>query len=447
MSETSAVITVENVAKKFVFQSGKAGDLREKFAFLRRQNRTAREDFWALKDVSFAVRPGEPVGVVGHNGSGKSTLLKILNGILQPTTGQVRVTGRVGALIEVGAGFHPDLTGRENVYLNGAILGLSRRDIAARFDRIVAFAGLEKFIDTPVKRYSSGMYMRLGFAVAAHTDPEILLIDEVLAVGDAQFQNKCLRFLKEFVKNGGAVLFVSHAMNQVAELCETCVWLDYGQVRSIGPTADTIENYMELVRQREEEEFKRLFPAEWARREAEAHERAESERQSREARDAERMGIRVSLPVRVLRVETCDAGSTPLETLISGETMTVRIVYEAERTISRAVVGIGINRLRDRLVCYGPNTREDKIPLTIAPGIGSIEITFPNLPLLAETYSIDVAILEGDETLYYREEAATFHVTDRLGERGVCRLPHRWQHKPASPQSEPSEPAVAHTAG
>ena len=218
MSDADAIIQVTDVWKRFTIRTGQVGDLRERFNALRAPKKEAIPEsiFWALKDVSFSVGPGQSLGIVGHNGSGKSTLLKLLTGILKPTQGEVKMKGRVGALIEVGAGFHPDLSGRENIFLNGSILGLSRREIERKFDDIVAFAGLEKFVDTPVKRYSSGMYMRLGFAVAAHTDPDILLIDEVLAVGDTFFQRKCLRHLENFVKKGGAVVFVSHAMTQVS---------------------------------------------------------------------------------------------------------------------------------------------------------------------------------------------------------------------------------------
>jgi lipopolysaccharide transport system ATP-binding protein len=203
----------------------------------------AGEDLWALKEVTFEVPPGEVLGVIGRNGSGKSTLLKVLSQVTDPTEGQARVRGRVGSLLEVGAGFHHDLTGRENVYLNGAILGLSRREIRDRFDAIVSFAEVEEFIDTPVKRYSSGMQARLAFAVAAHLDTDVLLVDEVLAVGDAAFQKKCLFKMEETAARGRTVLLVSHQMGQIRRLCTRALWLDAGRVRDLGPVAQVTGGY------------------------------------------------------------------------------------------------------------------------------------------------------------------------------------------------------------
>ena len=197
----------------------------------KQQERQDIEEFWALKDISFEVKQGDCVGIIGRNGAGKSTLLKILSRITEPTKGKISITGRVASLLEVGTGFHPELTGRENIYLNGAILGMSRLEIKRKFDEIVAFSEVEKFLDTPVKHFSSGMYMRLAFAVAAHLEPEILVVDEVLAVGDAQFQKKCLGKMSEVAKEGRTVLFVSHNMNAVEQLCDTCIMIDKGSIK------------------------------------------------------------------------------------------------------------------------------------------------------------------------------------------------------------------------
>ena len=196
-----------------------------------------RETFWALKDISFEVKDGEVLGIIGRNGAGKSTLLKILSRITKPTTGSADVYGRVGSLLEVGTGFHPELTGRENIFLNGAILGMTRREIQRRFDEIVAFAEVEQFLDTPVKRYSSGMYMRLAFAVAAHLEPEILVVDEVLAVGDAAFQKKCLGKMSDVAHSGRTVLFVSHNLAAVERICDTAVFLQNGRIAATGTTS------------------------------------------------------------------------------------------------------------------------------------------------------------------------------------------------------------------
>jgi lipopolysaccharide transport system ATP-binding protein len=259
-------ISIENLSKSYKIAHGRGGlpayrtlhdDLinlpRRLVARLRRTGKSTSETFWALKDVSFEVKEGEVVGIIGHNGAGKSTLLKILNRITEPTSGTASIYGRVGALLEVGTGFHPELTGRENIFMNGAILGMTRAEIRRKFDEIVAFAEIEKFLDTPVKRYSSGMYVRLAFAVAAHLDPEILLIDEVLAVGDADFQQKCFGKMEQVTRTEGrTVLFVSHGLGAVAQLCTKTIWIDHGVIRSAGPSSNVIADYMTTDGQRGE---------------------------------------------------------------------------------------------------------------------------------------------------------------------------------------------------
>jgi len=206
-----------------------------------------QQEFWALRDVSFEIRKGEAVGIIGHNGAGKSTMLKHLSGIMRPTTGRIEVKGRLSALIEVGAGFHPDLTGRENVFLNGVILGMSRAEIRRKFDEIVDFAGLADFIDTPVKRYSSGMFTRLGFSVAAHMEPDVLIIDEVLSVGDYAFQSRGIAKMRSIVSSGATVVFVSHNLGAVADLCSRCLLMGHGQLAQDGPTSNVIQSYMKQI--------------------------------------------------------------------------------------------------------------------------------------------------------------------------------------------------------
>src|SRR5579872_4956206 len=203
-----------------------------------------KREFWAVQDLSFEVRHGEAFGIIGHNGAGKSTALKMLSRIMKPTKGQMVVNGRLSALIEVSAGFHPDLTGRENIFLNGTILGMSKREIQSKLDQIIAFSGIEEFIDTPVKRYSSGMYARLGFSVAAHVDPEVLIVDEVLSVGDSLFQQRCIERMQEVIRGGAAVLFVSHNLKSVAEFCDRGMLLDHGRVLVTGPTQEVISSYL-----------------------------------------------------------------------------------------------------------------------------------------------------------------------------------------------------------
>jgi lipopolysaccharide transport system ATP-binding protein len=251
------IIEVENVSKRYKLGQFNARTLRDEVEqFLRRLRRKNKEDgvphalaetseFWALKDVSFFVQPGEVVGIIGRNGAGKSTLLKILSRVTEPTSGEIRIRGRVASLLEVGTGFHPELTGRENIYLNGTILGMTKAEVRAKFDEIVAFAEIEKFLDTPVKRYSSGMHVRLAFAVAAHLEPEILIVDEVLAVGDMIFQQKCLGKMKEVSRSGGrTVLFVSHNMGAIQSLCHSAMVLERGHIAFKGPTEEAVRSYL-----------------------------------------------------------------------------------------------------------------------------------------------------------------------------------------------------------
>jgi lipopolysaccharide transport system ATP-binding protein len=262
------IIRVENLSKQFRINGERPGvrydtlresltrAVRSPLARWRGNGKAAADTIWALKDVSFDVMPGEIMGIVGPNGAGKSTLLSILTRILEPTSGRAELYGRVASLLEVGTGFHPDLSGRENIYLNGAVLGMKRREISARFDEIVAFAEVERFIDTPVKRYSSGMYVRLAFAVAAHLDPDILIVDEVLAVGDAAFQQKCLGKMDDVSHNGRTILFVTHNLGMITRLCERAILLQGGHVEMIDAAAAVVDSYNATWRDRQKKPSK-----------------------------------------------------------------------------------------------------------------------------------------------------------------------------------------------
>jgi len=271
------------------------------------------EEFWAVKDLSFEVRRGEALGVIGANGAGKSTTLKLLTRILQPTHGEIKVKGRISALIEVGAGFHPDLTGRENVYLNGAILGMKRAEVKRKFDEIVAFSGLEDFIDTPVKRYSSGMYARLGFAVAAHVDPDILIVDEVLSVGDMKFQEKCLDKMLSLPAKGTTVIFVSHNFAAVTALCPSAALLVKGQLKTVGPTSDVMLAYMQSMQQVSEE---------------------------------------TSLEGPIRRVYLCHPDGSVAERLIPGNRASLRFQVDASLPLQQCLLSFIVKRITDGLhVC------------------------------------------------------------------------------------------------
>ena len=248
----TAVVELASISKRYRLSHEKARSLQEVWLGLFKGKRSGRvEEFWALRDVSLHIRPGESVALIGPNGAGKSTALKIIARIIDPTQGMVRVNGRMSALIELGAGFHSDLTGRENVFLNGSILGFSRQEMRARFDEIVSFAELEQFIDAELKRWSTGMVMRLGFAIATSVNPDILITDEILAVGDESFQRKCLRRIRTFREEGGTILFVSHDMHAVRDLCQRSVWLDHGVAQMDGPTQEVVAGYLASGRKQE----------------------------------------------------------------------------------------------------------------------------------------------------------------------------------------------------
>lgn len=243
-----AAVSFKGVSKRFTLHHERPRTLQELTIGLFGGDRGRSEELWALKDIDFEVEEGESLGIIGPNGAGKSTILKLVAGIMRPTSGEIMIRGKVSPLLELGAGFHHDLTGRENIFLNAALLGLSEREIKAKFQEIVDFSELERFIDVPLKHYSSGMYMRLGFAVAVNVDPAMLLIDEVLAVGDEAFQRKCLAKIEEFQREGRTIIFVSHSLPTVKKLCNRALWLDEGCMRSVGVVEEVVDEYLEAVR-------------------------------------------------------------------------------------------------------------------------------------------------------------------------------------------------------
>ena len=447
VNSDSVVIRAENLSKRFVLQQQRGGDLRERFGNLFRKETVVPEesDFYALRDIGFTVERGETVGIVGHNGSGKSTLLKMLTGILKPDTGFVQTKGRIGALIEVGAGFHPDLSGRENVFLNGSIMGISRRELSTKFDEIVSFAGLERFIDTPVKRYSSGMFMRLGFAIATHVDPEILLIDEVLAVGDAQFQKKCIAQLQKFSRDGGTVVFVSHAMGQVAELCKRCLWLDRGRLLHDGKTEDAIERYTALVAEREEEEFQKNDPLAWESRESErAEQRAREEQarakaQGREAREAAERDANQAQEAdpkrgRLLAVSLRDEQNMPRTNYLAGDKLTITVGFCYTLAPVKPVVGIDLLRI-DGMEQHAFTVSNYDHGLTVPPQTGetTVSVTLGPLALMNGDYCVRVNLFPDstvpqwsafpDDSIF---DAARFHVSTPIQSPGVVYMPATW---------------------
>lgn len=308
------------------------------------------ETFWALKDVSFEVQPGEVVGIIGRNGAGKSTLLKILSRITEPTSGRAEIHGRMGSLLEVGTGFHPELTGRENIYLNGSILGMTRREIDRKFDEIVAFSEIEQFLDTPVKRYSSGMYVRLAFAVAAHLEPEILLVDEVLAVGDASFQRRCLDRMAELAQDGRTILFVSHNMELIPRLCERAVLLDHGRAKTVGPADEVTRVYLEeLIEQNRDGNLS-------------------SRRRSGDGR------------ARFIRAELVDGDGRAILAHVSGDDLTVRMQITADEDVRDVALAVVLQSLHGLRVITSW-TREVDFAVDLCRGTHWYECRFRRVPL------------------------------------------------------------------
>jgi homopolymeric O-antigen transport system ATP-binding protein len=352
----------------------------------------ATEEFWAVRDVSFTVGTGEALGIIGPNGAGKSTVLKLLTRILKPTRGCCEVRGRAGALIEVAAGFHPDLTGRENVFLQGALMGMKQAQIARTFDEIVEFAGVSEFIDTPVKRYSSGMNARLGFAIAAHLDPDVLIIDEVLSVGDARFQERCLERMRELRARGIPLVFVSHNLLAVLELCTRALLIDRGRVRFDGTPAAAVQAY------------RRARPVD-----------------GDDAASAKR-------DVRITGVSLLDRRDQPAEAIETDGWLRIRIQYQASRPIDRPHFGIDVTR-GDGVHCYGINTRIDRLDFGTIDGAGHVDLVIPRLSLLPGCYSLSVAIQDthGVQPHDVQYHAYPFSVTSERRDLGIAYLEHRWE--------------------
>jgi ABC-type polysaccharide/polyol phosphate transport system ATPase subunit len=406
-------VSVRDVSKRFRLSRGRqVSTVKDLFVSLLvggQDTPSPGEELWALHEVSLDLRRGRMVGMIGSNGSGKSTLLKVLGGILKPTTGQVSVRGRVSALIELGAGFHPEFTGRENIYVNGVLLGLSRAEIRARFDEIVAFAGLEPFVDNPVKTYSSGMYMRLGFAIAVTVDPDILLIDEVLAVGDEAFQHRCVGKIQEFKARGKTIVLVSHDLGSIDRLCDEAVWLDRGRIHARGESREVIGRYLEHV----------------AREEARALgiEHAQAETALR-AGTAARWGTR---EVELTRVQLSDRDGRERYLFETGEPCTIRLGYRAPRPIEDPVFGIAVFR-KDGVCCYGTNTAVEGLTLGKVEGEGEVLVDIERLALVEGEYFLDVAVHARDGHPYdYHSRIYALAVRSRVRDTGVARLAHRWR--------------------
>lgn len=369
----------------------------------------------ALNGINIKVAKGTTFGIIGENGSGKSTLLKVVSGIAKPTSGKVRVNGKVSALIELGAGFHPEISGRENVYINGIMLGLSKKEISDKFNDIVKFAELEDFIDAPVKTYSSGMYMRLGFSIAINVNPEILLIDEVLAVGDASFVPKCLDRIDDFRRRKKTILFVSHDLSTVEKICDRVAWLKGGRIQTIGEPKRVVDAYLQDIMEKQEKEFEK-------KRQERVVELTEDEE-----RRENRWGKR---EIEITKVTLKNLNGQEKHVFSPDEGMVIEIDVVAYSHITDFVFGIGIFNSQG-ISCYGTNTHlEDFVPVSIK-GEGKITCRINRLSLINGTYYLDIATHKRDGYPYdYHHNLYSFLVSSPNKDVGICRLSLAWDFSP-----------------
>jgi ABC-type polysaccharide/polyol phosphate transport system ATPase subunit len=356
---------------------------------------------WAVEDVSFMVMPGESLGIIGRNGSGKSTILKLASGIIRPSAGQVVIRGRLSALLELGAGFHPDLTGRENIFLNGSILGMSKEDVTRCYDSIVEFSELAEFINVPVKHYSSGMYMRLGFSVAVHVDPDILIIDEILAVGDQSFQTKCIDRIYEMKRNGTTIVLVSHNLNTVRALCTHLIWLEHGEVKMSGRADDIIDEYLESQ-------------TGWI------------VNRNADGTGWERWGSR---QIELTAVKFMDKSGQAVDAFELGQPMTVEMHYRANEPVEDPVFGLSFFR-PDGTYLSGPTNHISGLDLGTVSGDGVLRYSLPELPLSPATYYVTAAIYDksGEQPYDHHEKAYRFRVVAENGSQynGLVQFPSNW---------------------
>ena len=403
------VVEFRQVSKRFQLHYERPRSFQEVVTGLFRKNKNGAQEFWPLRDVNFEVAQGEAVGLIGTNGAGKSTILKLVARIIDPTSGTIKVNGRVAGLLELGTGFHPDLTGRENIFLNGSILGLSRREIKQRLDSIIEFAEISRFIDIPVRNYSSGMLMRLGFSVATSFQPDILLIDEVLAVGDQGFQAKCLQRITHIQENGVTILLVSHSLDTVRRVCQRAIWLDEGHVRAIGTTDQVVLGYLSQVWKNTN--IKLLSEGDQAGR-------------------GRRWGSGEAV---ITHVEFLDALGSACRVFQTGNTFRVRMHYRAFAPVRQPTFGIAIHR-DDGVHVNGPNTTQAGHEIDVIDGEGVVDYIVDALPLLPGRYEFTAAIYDRHSVHPYDHQHRAFTFEVQAGDpeaEGLVRIPCRWESRSA----------------
>lgn len=420
LNQQSPLLELISVSKRFQLKTEHHRSIQDSFVRFWRRQRKPADEFWPLRNVSLSLHAGESIGILGQNGSGKSTLLKILTGVLQPTSGQVHTRGRIAALLELGAGFHPELTGRENIYLNGSVYGIGRREMQHQLENIINFAELGDFIDMPVKHYSSGMYVRLGFAVAIHTEPEVLVVDEVLTVGDQIFQQKCMQRIWEMKAAGVAIVLVSHNLEDIRRLCQRAIWLHEGEVRADGAAGDVADDYLAYTNE--------LY---YTKRRAELVSAAEESQATTES-DKRRWGTHRA---EIVRVELCDDQNQPTDRFGQGAALLVRIHYVCHEPIRRPRFGLAIYR-QDGTHVNGPNSVDDGYPLERIEGEGVMEYRIDHLPLNPGRYELTVAIYNQNATIAidHHHRMYPFEISQPRGrsEEGVVHIPATWRHMPVA---------------
>lgn len=424
MMQPENAIEVRDLKKKFKVYYDKGNSLKEKILF---RNRNKYEERWVLNGISFNVKKGEAIGLIGHNGCGKSTTLKLLNRIIYPTSGEIEMQGRVSSLIELGAGFHPDMSGRENIYINASIFGLTKKEIDERIDDIIAFSELEDFMDNPVRTYSSGMYMRLAFAVAINVDADILLIDEILAVGDANFQAKCFNKLREIKGKGVTIVIVSHSLGQIEQICDRSIWIDKGLIREEGRPRQVHPLYMDYMADNSlsSEKMEKEIAVETVKEEFQEVRNDAAVENINYENDSRDIG---NLDVKIIDVKLIDlkTGKKSQKFQI-GDTIELRVGYERKsKEIKESEFGIHIFR-NDGVDCYGTNTFIDKVNNVKLKDKGEISVIIGPIYLLQGSYKIDVAFHnDTGKTYNHRYNAIMFEIKSYYDEVGIVRIKHKW---------------------
>ncbi len=435
MKNQENAIEVDNITKKFRVYYDKGALLKEKVIF---HNRNKYEERWVLNGISFDVKKGEAVGLIGHNGCGKSTTLKLLTQIMYPDAGSIEMCGRVSSLLELGAGFHPDMSGRDNIYINASIFGLSRKEIDSRLDEIIEFSELGDYIDNPVRTYSSGMYMRLAFSVAINVNADILLIDEILAVGDANFQTKCFSKMLEIKKKGTTIVLVSHALGQIEQICERSIWIHEGLIQMEGFPREVHKQYLDFMENKRRETLDNMA-SKTKKEEADANGRVELQEdgegsanvggENKEILHEEKQASmrRGSGEARMQSIKSYNKDGEEKYHFTGGEDIIFEIEYKVYEKVEQAVFGLSIFRI-DGTRCYGSNTRVDHVDKFFLAQDGKARVCFDHNKLLPGRYFVDVCIAKGlDIIVDYMDTVNEFEITGSTEEMGFMKMSHKWE--------------------